>query len=175
MIRLPALPLPLVFLFTFIQKSQENMAEVRYPCKKCNEHIPFNTDSICCDICDIWFHVRCSGLTFKSFKKLIKDNNSIWYCSPCLKECFPFGQLGTIAFENLITLSENTTSQQELLHFIQHNNFINKCSICDKKTNTDKSVPCSTCKNLLHQKCANYKLKNLKDINDIHHWQCPIM
>ena len=151
------------------------MTEPNYPCKKCNEHIPNNTDSICCDICDIWFHVRCSGLTFKSFKKLTNDINSRWFCSPCLKECFPFGQLGPVAFENFITptVNSNLHVHEELLHFIQNNNFTNKCSICDKKTNIVKSVPCSTCNSLLHQKCAKYKLKNLKDINDIQHWQCP--
>ena len=69
------------------------MAKIDYPCRRCLQNILDNMDCICCDICDNWLHVYCSGLTFKKFKKIIQDISSVWYCTTCIKEVFPFGNL----------------------------------------------------------------------------------
>ena len=144
-----------------------------YPCKKCNLNIPQNTNSICCDICDTWLHVNCAGLTLKIFKKIIKDETSTWYCTPCLQTHFPVGNLGPISFYNMLNHDTNIHTLKKLEAYNKNNNFINICSVCNKKSNNEKSIPCSTCNSLLHQKCANYKLKKLKNINELRHWSCP--
>ena len=78
------------------------MASTAYPCKKCLITIPENRDSICCDICGQWYHVNCSGLTIKIFKNICKNNDSIWFCTYCIQENFPYGKLGEKTFENII-------------------------------------------------------------------------
>ena len=71
---------------------------VNYPCPKCNEecleNCPKGGDSIYCNICTKWLHVRCSGLTYKIFKILSRDTESDWYCQNCIKITFPFGHMG---------------------------------------------------------------------------------
>ena len=44
-------------------------------CMKCKKIVPENGNSICCDDCDGWLHLKCSGLTLKTLKKLGKDNS----------------------------------------------------------------------------------------------------
>ena len=52
-------------------------------CIKCKKSIPEDGNSICCDDCDGWLHLKCSGLTLKTLKKLGKDD-SPFKCTFCL-------------------------------------------------------------------------------------------
>ena len=49
---------------------------------KCTKLIPEDGNSICCDDCDGWLHLKCSGLTLKTLKKLGKDK-SLFQCTFC--------------------------------------------------------------------------------------------
>ena len=59
-----------------------------YPCGNCSHNIQ-QEDSVCCDGCSIWFHLKCSQLTPSKFKTLINKPTLNWYCSTCLtcKHC----------------------------------------------------------------------------------------
>ena len=57
-------------------------------CNKCNKTFPLsNFDSICCEKCDRWDHLRCTHLTDSAFNDYCdKDKN--WKCNTCiLKYC----------------------------------------------------------------------------------------
>ena len=110
------------------------MASQIYPCKKCLINIPENLDSICCEICNQWYHVKnCSGLTLKKFKKICNQNDSVWYCTSCIKENLPFGKLGEKTFEDVLYNKATRNNKDTFLkQYIKTNNFVNTCSIVIK-------------------------------------------
>ena len=56
--------------------------EVRYKCIKCRKDVLGN--SICCDNCDGWLHLKCSGLTKKIFEKEYCNSSKNFSCKYCL-------------------------------------------------------------------------------------------
>ena len=141
------------------------MASINFPCKKYLNDCPEGADSICCDVCDQWLHVSCSGLTHKKFKQLSEDQNSKWYCKLCIEESFVFGKLDKIAFSDIINIASMTTIKTDLMEFTTKMILI---LLAQSVTKMQKcAIPCSTCKKLTHQKCTNAKLRNFRDIQDI--------
>jgi len=59
------------------------MANQFTKCMKCLKNVYENTNSICCDKCDNWFHLRCSKLKLKEFKKFTKNQNLNYICYYC--------------------------------------------------------------------------------------------
>ena len=57
-------------------------------CGQCHISI-YQEDSICCDGCNLWFHLKCSKLTKKTFKAFTVQQNKEWYCATCTicKKC----------------------------------------------------------------------------------------
>ena len=54
-------------------------------CKKCNKSLHnTDTDSICCDKCNYWYHLPCSNLSASEFKCYIDNTNKIWKCNSCI-------------------------------------------------------------------------------------------
>ena len=51
-------------------------------CIKCRKQVAENQNSICCDECNGWIHLKCSGLTKKKFLQL--DSNTPFKCNFCL-------------------------------------------------------------------------------------------
>ena len=56
--------------------------ELKYKCLKCRKDVLGN--SICCDDCDGWLHLKCSGLTKKIFEKEYCNSNKKFSCKYCL-------------------------------------------------------------------------------------------
>ena len=42
-------------------------------CMKCSKHFQHRQNSIRCDKCEGWLHVKCSGLKLKEFHKIDED------------------------------------------------------------------------------------------------------
>ena len=61
-------------------------------CHKCNIRFKSNDNSICCDLCQKFYHLRCSRLTKKYFFGLSYSDES-WFCRPCNELIFPFSSL----------------------------------------------------------------------------------
>ena len=59
--------------------------EISTNCIKCKKIVLDNQNSICCDDCDGWLHLKCSGLTLKEHKKLGNDKKSTFKCKFCIK------------------------------------------------------------------------------------------
>ena len=54
-------------------------------CKHCDKTFPpTDQDSICCDKCSYWFHLRCTDLTKTDFDKLCEDESAKWFCQKCV-------------------------------------------------------------------------------------------
>ncbi len=52
-------------------------------CLRCAKIIGDNQNSISCDKCNGWLHIRCAGLKLKEFKKISSDDNSTFICRYC--------------------------------------------------------------------------------------------
>ena len=144
-----------------------------YPCRKCQINILYNADCICCDICNKWLHVNCSGLTFKIFKIMCKDVTQSWYCKLCIKDIFPFGKLGDILYDDMINENCKNNNKNEMKLYIEKNNFESTCSICSKKCRNYGAIPCSVCKHLVHKKCSKLRDK-ISKLNTLMNWTCHV-
>jgi len=63
--------------------AEEGSGEI---CPDCNKVCEPNSDSICCDICDCWYHaVECQGLKQSLFQALCDDvdQDLHWFCKGC--------------------------------------------------------------------------------------------
>ena len=52
-------------------------------CGKCGKHVTENENAIQCEICDIWVHCRCQGISEEAYAILKDMNNLHWYCDGC--------------------------------------------------------------------------------------------
>ena len=140
------------------------MASINYPCKKCLNECDEDHDCICCDICDVWLHVSCSGLTYRKFKSIRKEPNYIGYCQFCVQEIFPFGKLRNTIFSDITNDINPDNLKRELKKIITTKKFIAKCPFCQKNC-CNGSLPCSICNCLIQQKCSKLNLRNFNNLN----------
>ena len=52
-------------------------------CIKCSKIVFEGQNSIQCDDCDGWIHLKCSGMKLKEFNKLCQEENSSFRCRFC--------------------------------------------------------------------------------------------
>ena len=50
------------------------MSSEKTKCRKCRSEVK-NGDSICCSICNVWHHLRCSGLSKEEFLQHTRNKN----------------------------------------------------------------------------------------------------
>jgi len=53
-------------------------------CKACRKTVSDNMKSICCDVCNKWFHFKCSKLSEKDFTFHSDNEFEFWRCSYCI-------------------------------------------------------------------------------------------
>ena len=121
------------------------------------------SDSIFCDLCFTWLHLKCSGLNKKSFRHLSMDENAKWFCKLCLKGCLPF-----MSETNFYVTSSTFNSSLP-----PHAPIDNTCFACNKeiKDCCNNSILCNVSRHRLHLKCANLNKTKLTYINT-KHWNC---
>ena len=66
-----------------------------FPFGLCSGEVGDNDDSVQCDLCDKWNHIRCFNIGAEQYKKLEKDP-LLWYCPNCAME-IPFSTLSNMA------------------------------------------------------------------------------
>ena len=60
-----------------------------YSWLKCDKHDYDKQPGILCNICNLWVHRSCAGISKKEYEDLQNsDNDEPWYCRPCKKDCF---------------------------------------------------------------------------------------
>ena len=54
-------------------------------CGTCNKQVGENENALECDVCDVWFHVKCQKVSIKLYEALREDDddNIAWYCNNC--------------------------------------------------------------------------------------------
>ena len=53
-------------------------------CGKCDKVCTERQDSVTCDLCGMWHHTKCEGVSQDAYKLLSKDDSGIkWYCKKC--------------------------------------------------------------------------------------------
>ena len=52
-------------------------------CRKCSSEVK-NGYSICCSVCNVWHHFRCSGLSREEFLQHTRNKNLFWECPKCV-------------------------------------------------------------------------------------------
>ena len=57
------------------------MPNEQYPCAICS-NLVIDEDSICCDACDLWVHLKCTNLSYDQFK-ILGDSDRPFYCYNC--------------------------------------------------------------------------------------------
>ena len=142
------------------------MSNYSYFCPQCELPVFESQESIYCDSCDNWSHVRCSGLSKARFKELGNDATSTWYCKDCVADALPFQKLNNSQF--LTALSAIKQKVNSNTHF---NKF---CSVCKKRVNNiEKAVICYQCRSYIHRKCSCLSAQQTNDLSaDKQQWFC---
>ena len=63
-----------------------------FPCSICNQAIGDNDNSIYCDKCNSWVHIKCNNLNFIDYQ-YVNGNDDPWFCLICNSELFLCGNL----------------------------------------------------------------------------------
>ena len=82
-------------------------------CPKCR-FVVKNVDSICCDKCDCWFHVKCAKLTKTAFQELLSHPGSSFICVYCRD--FPCGKCNVGVFPHNNALCCDNSSCNQWFH-----------------------------------------------------------
>ena len=134
-------------------------------CLKCRKNVLENQNSIFCDVCENWIHLRCSGLNRTTVLELSQTDES-FFCGDCLKDTFPFANIKDYKFANLfdIRLSRKAVCQYTDIAA----GYGKICSVCFKASRTSmSSVPCSQCQHLIHKNALRYRIGILLILNHI--------
>ena len=54
----------------------------KYPCAMCEKATKWGQRAVCCDQCDVWYHVDCMGMTTENYEAL-QDSEVSWICAKC--------------------------------------------------------------------------------------------
>jgi len=90
----------------------------KYPCTQCFKPCKSNQLSICCDICQVWTHLKCTSLTASEFEKLGSSAKD-YFCQNCCDDIFPFSSLTNheIIKEQLLDAVSSSSQGLDLLDF----------------------------------------------------------
>ena len=77
---------------------------ITFPCSICTKTVDGNDNSIYCDKCNLWLHIKCNNLNFLDYQYL-HGNDDPWFCLKCNTELFPLGTFNNKAFNQYISSS----------------------------------------------------------------------
>ena len=60
-----------------------------------------NHNTVCCENCNLWVHIKCNNITKFCYRKL-QQSHEPRYCQKCLKQVLPFSKF-TYGLLNKIT------------------------------------------------------------------------
>ena len=143
-------------------------------CQKCTKDITEDQTAICCDFCNLWFHLNCSSLNKVTFQFFVDNPASTWFCQCCHREALPFQSLSENQFKNVLVTQtkENADLHERLTTPTCGMN--RKCSVCNRMVrDVKKSIPCSDCNSLIHRRCS--RLQSWQLVNTVwiyNEWCC---
>ena len=83
----------------------------QFPCSVCHKSIGDKENSIFCDLCKLWVHIKCNNLNYVDYQYLSGCSDP-WYCLNCNSEIYALGNLSKQNFKSFIR--ENLTDSLEL-------------------------------------------------------------
>lgn len=95
---------------------------IKYPCNICNNPVAKNHKAIQCDKCQLWVHIKCNKINGQTYK-LLKQDETAWYCISCSNELFPFSSINNNEFHTtmqgkkvkFVTITKKRTSSENAL------------------------------------------------------------
>ena len=69
---------------------------LKYPCGSCQRAVMSNQPGVQCEVCYLWYHCRCLGLTSVDYSEL-QQSDDPWCCPPCFKQALPFHNCSSIS------------------------------------------------------------------------------
>ena len=105
------------------------MPNWKYPCLKCGNCCRQNQDSICCDHCNKWVHLKCTNLTSSEFD-YYSSSNINFFCDLCVNtvnsDLGPDIHASSSSAQNSISFSpitnESSTDTESDLNFSVNSN-----------------------------------------------------
>jgi hypothetical protein len=64
----------------------------QYQCNVCKKRVKRNDNAIQYDSCDLWVHARCENISKKDYDRLVKAEQSDWFCTNCSAQCYLFNK-----------------------------------------------------------------------------------
>ena len=59
-----------------------NPGPIKFPCGICQNAVRDGMRAVCCDECDVWYHVKCYSISNAVYKTL-KNSSKSWICCQC--------------------------------------------------------------------------------------------
>ena len=84
------------------------------------------SQNLCCDSCEKWLHLKCSGLTLVQLHNM---KNDTWFCKSCRPVIFPFDSIDN---SKLLKCLEITKPKCELVQIPEFQTFNKNCQVCNK-------------------------------------------
>ena len=131
---------------------------VIYRSNKCTKVIKHNLNSLCCNVCNTWVHLKCSRLSKVDFETLSQGNkDEPWFCKTCIYESLPFGNLDNKQIKKLWYRVSPVSVKSKIQEYHK------SCNICKKRNHLiDKGIPCVSCKSFSHKTCTEIPMKQLE-------------
>ena len=91
----------------------------KFPCSVCYKAVAKNHNTVCCDSCNLWVHIKCNNLTKFCYRKM-QTSQEPWYCKNSIKQILPFSelsdsQLSRVTKENLISSPKKIIQDNNLV------------------------------------------------------------
>ena len=83
---------------------ETNPGPTKFPCGTCGKAVRNGQRAVCCDRCDMWFHINCQGMPRSTYEAHI-DKDFSWTCLNC-----GLPNLGSSFFSESISSSRNSFS-----------------------------------------------------------------
>ncbi len=79
----------------------------KFPCGKCDKPVKSNQKGICCDQCDVWFHIKCINMAANIYQCHVQNQDMSWLCNSC---AVPFMFSDSFFSNNSFTESQHNSS-----------------------------------------------------------------
>ena len=86
-----------LLIIQYFYHSVKNMP-IKFPRKTCKRAVAKNHKVVCCDVCNIWVHIKCNKTKTQTynFYNLLKRETATWSSIDCFKDFFPYSNLTDI-------------------------------------------------------------------------------
>ena len=151
------------------------MSSPKINCPKCIKIVNDGSESICCDICDSWYHLKCYQLSKKSFECFLIDKDLKWFCANCLRIALPFQTLSDTSLRNHLNTPCESDANVNFLNTLLSSpeGFKKVCAVCNRKVRIIKNtIPCQECKCLIHHKCSRLQPWQSASLSKVFKYWC---